>query len=89
MAQFWDTNSPYHYARVEERPNYDVLIVGGGVSLLTIYCRSKVSAACKQACCKSMQCPIAEQRSYVCVWQSDSLFCFCFDVQSLRTDIIL
>ncbi|KAI5079297.1 hypothetical protein GOP47_0004776 [Adiantum capillus-veneris] len=28
-AQWWDTNEPYHYIRIEEREGFDVLIVGG------------------------------------------------------------
>ncbi|XP_024538060.1 uncharacterized protein LOC112348921 [Selaginella moellendorffii] len=29
-AEWWDTDSPYHYVRLEEKDGYDVLIVGGG-----------------------------------------------------------
>lgn len=28
-AQWWDTLSPYHYARIESKPDFDVLILGG------------------------------------------------------------
>ncbi|MCO5612682.1 hypothetical protein L7F22_066951 [Adiantum nelumboides] len=28
-AQWWDTNEPYHYVRIEEKESFDVLIVGG------------------------------------------------------------
>lgn len=28
-AQWWDTNTPYHYIRIEEKEDFDVLIVGG------------------------------------------------------------
>ncbi|MCO5583184.1 hypothetical protein L7F22_037092 [Adiantum nelumboides] len=28
-AQWWDTNSPYHYIRIEEKDDFDVLVVGG------------------------------------------------------------
>lgn len=30
QASWWDTASPYHYVRIEEREDYDVLVVGGG-----------------------------------------------------------
>ncbi|KAH9310898.1 hypothetical protein KI387_025933 [Taxus chinensis] len=28
-ANWWDTYDPYHYVRLEQKPDYDVLIVGG------------------------------------------------------------
>ena len=29
-VQWWDTSSPYHYIRIEQQEDHDILVVGGG-----------------------------------------------------------